>query len=47
MKKIDEKDKKIEDLIHDFLSTLNKFEKLDTKVDKIDKKIDTFINRRD
>lgn len=40
MGKIDEKDKKIENLIQDFLGTLNKFEKLDTKVDTIDKKMD-------
>lgn len=40
MGKIDEKDKKVESLIKDFLTTLNKFEKLDSKVDGIDKKMD-------
>lgn len=43
---IEKKDKQIEDLIHNFLTTLNKFEKLDSKVEKIDKKLDKFIDRR-
>lgn len=46
MAKIDEKDKKIESLIGDFLNTLNKFEKLNDKVESIDTKLEKFMKNK-